>query len=195
MSALGLGACQLTGEALIAAYREPQRRYHGESHIADCLALLDEVRDLAERPAEVALALWFHDAVYDTKASDNEARSGDWAVQFLEDAGADPTVAERVRGHILATRHAAGPAAGDTALTVDIDLSILGRPPELFDAFDRAIREEYAWVPGFLYRRKRAEVLRGFLDRPAIYLTPALQERFEAPARDNLQRALVRLAS
>lgn len=195
MSALRLGACRATFEALAAAYREPQRRYHDTRHIADCLALLDEVRDLAERPAEVELALWFHDAVYKTRAFDNEAKSADWAECFLSEAGAAPAVAARVRAHILATRHAAEPAAGDTALTVDIDLSILGRPPEVFDAFDRAVREEYAWVPGFLYRRKRAEVLQGFLDRPAIYVTPALQRRFEAPARANLQGALGRLAS
>ena len=194
MSALGLGACRATFDALVAAYQEPQRRYHGAAHIAACLALLDEVRNLAEEPAEVELALWFHDAVYKTRAFDNEAKSADWAERFLAEAGADPAVAERVRDHILATRHAAEPAAGDTALTVDIDLSILGRPPETFDAFDRAIREEYAWVPGFLYRRKRAEVLQGFLDRPAIYITPALQERFEAQARANLERALGRLA-
>ena len=195
MSALGLGACRATFEALIAAYSEAHRHYHGAHHIAACLALLDEVRDLAERPAEVELALWFHDAVYKTRAFDNEARSADWAERFLAEAGAAPAAAARVRAHILATRHAAEPAAGDTALTVDIDLSILGRPPADFDAFDRAIREEYAWVPGFLYRRKRAEVLQGFLDRPAIYVTPALFQRFEAPARENLQRALGRLAS
>ena len=66
-------------------------------------------------------------------------------------------------------------------------------PREEDRAFDRAIREEYCWVPGFLYRRKRAEVLQGFLDRPAIYVTPALQERFETQARANLERALGRL--
>ena len=103
-------------------------------------------------------------------------------------------MAARVRAHVLATRHDDAPPPGDSALVVDIDLSILGREPAVFDAFDRAIRKEYAWVPGFLYRQKRRQLLQHLLDRPVLYATPALRDRFEAPARANLERALGRLA-
>ena len=85
-------------------------------------------------------------------------------------------------------------AQGAAALVVDIDLSILGRPPAAFDAFDQAIRKEYAWVPGFLYRQKRRQLLQHLLDRPVLYAIPALRDRFEASARANLERALGRLA-
>ena len=195
MSALGLGDQDETFAALAKAYGARGRDYHNQDHIAACLALLDDYVDLAERPAEVELALWFHDAVYSTKAFDNEAKSADWAAEFLVGAGAEAAVASRVRAHVLATQHDAAPPPGDSALVVDIDLSILGREPAIFDAFDRAIRKEYAWVPGFLYRQKRRQLLKHLLDRPALYATPALRERFEAPARANLERALGRLAS
>ena len=195
VSALGLGEQDETYAALDSAYGARGRHYHNRDHIAACLALLDEHADLAAQPAEVELALWFHDAVYSTRASDNEAKSADWAVAFLTEAGAEAAAASRVRGHILATTHDAAPPSGDSALVVDIDLSILGREPAVFDAFDRAIRKEYAWVPGFLYRQKRRELLRYLLERPVLYATPGLRERFEAPARANLQRALGRLAS
>ena len=195
MSALGLGAQDEIYSALAAAYGTRGRHYHNQHHVAACLALLDQHADLAERPAEAELALWFHDAVYSTRAFDNEAKSADWAAEFLAAAGAEPEVAARVHAHVLATRHDSVPPAGDSALVVDIDLSILGREAAVFDAFDRAIRKEYAWVPGFLYRQKRGQLLRHLLDRPALYATPALRDRFEAPARANLERALGRLAS
>ena len=62
-------------EQLLQAYSEPQRHYHTLQHLAECLQLQSESAHLAQHPAEIAIALWFHDAVYDVKAHDNEARS------------------------------------------------------------------------------------------------------------------------
>ena len=82
----------------------------------------------------------------------------------------------------------------DAELVVDIDLATLGADEERFEAYDRDVRKEYAWVPGFLYRRKRREVLQAFLERPRIYATNAAHAELEAPARRNLTAALSRLA-
>ncbi|NUO50242.1 MAG: hypothetical protein HOV80_15415, partial [Polyangiaceae bacterium] len=71
--------------------------------------------------------------------------------------------------------------------------SILGARQPIFDVFDAAIRREYHWVAEDDYRRGRAAVLQRFLDRPVIFVTPALREMFEARARDNLRRAISRL--
>ncbi len=177
-------------DALRRAWREPQRHYHSLQHLSECLDLLRAHRDLAERPDELVLALWFHDAVYDPRGKDNEARSADWAAQALGEAGADPAAIARIHALILDTAHAAEPAPGDPSLLVDIDLAILGAAPERFAEYERQVRAEYAWVPGFLYRYKRRQLLREFAKRVPLYRTPALRERLEAQARSNLERAI-----
>lgn len=178
-------------DALLARYAEPWRHYHTRQHLAECLALFEECAAAAADTAAVALALWFHDAVYDLPGRDNEGRSAAWAQEALAAAGARAGLPEAVRDLVLATRHEAMPAGGDAALVVDIDLAILGAGPERFAEYERQIRAEYSYVPGFLFRRKRRAVLQGFLDRPRIYLTGPLHERFEAAARRNLRTALL----
>src|SRR5690349_8065412 len=82
-------------ETLSRAYAEPQRHYHNQQHIAECLAELDGARHLAKEPACAELALWFHDAVYDPKSGENEERSAAMAKRCLSDAGL-PDLASRV---------------------------------------------------------------------------------------------------
>lgn len=180
-------------DRLIAAWSEPQRRYHTGRHLSDCLALFESTMHLVEHPAEIEIALWFHDAVYDLKAKNNEARSAGWADQALSEAAVASDTRVRVHDLIMATCHAAQPNSADAQLLVDIDLSILGADPERFDEYEVQVRQEYAWVPRPLFRRKRREILMGFLARPTIYGTPWFQERFEAAARANLQRSVARL--
>jgi len=179
--------------ALLACWAEPHRRYHTLQHLRECLELLAAHRALAERPGEVGVALWFHDAVYDTARHDNEAASADWARRVLRDAGAVADVTARVDALILATRHSQVPATPDERLLVDIDLAILGAAPARFHEYERQIRDEYAFVPEDVFRDKRAGILRGFLARPALFATAALAARFEAPARANLADAIARL--
>jgi predicted metal-dependent HD superfamily phosphohydrolase len=178
---------------LCDAYADPQRAYHTLDHVAHCLDGLAQHAALAERPCEVAVALWFHDAVYDPRATDNEARSAAWAVAALREHDVRDDAVARVRAMILATRDHGGDLDGDTALLVDLDLAILGQSPDVFDRYDAAIRVEYAWVAEPAYRTARTRVLRAFLDRRAIYRCAPLYARFEAPARANLARAIGRL--
>ena len=177
-------------DELLTRYAEPQRKYHTRQHLEECLALFEEVIALAPHPAEVEMALWFHDAVYDVKGSGNEERSADCAHRALIDAGVDPASADRVRQLVLVTKHDGVPSSPDEQVLVDIDLAILGAERQRFDEYERQIREEYGFVPGFLFRRKRKQILRTFLDRPVLYSTPALRDRLDARARENLRRAI-----
>jgi predicted metal-dependent HD superfamily phosphohydrolase len=196
LQALGAARRDLRGEfaRLESAYAEPGRAYHNSQHIADCLALFDEVRALAQRPGEVEAALWYHDVIYDPRAHDNEERSADWAAHDLKGVDASAQAIERVVALILATQHRGEPKLPDAELLVDIDLSILGRDEVAFAEYDRAIRVEYAWVPEDQYRAGRAAVLRKFLERPVLYRTAPLRERYEAAARRNLAMAIASLS-
>ena len=177
-------------EQLLQAYSEPQRHYHTLQHLAECLQLQSESAHLAQRPAEISIALWFHDAVYDVKAHDNEAHSADWAVAALQAAGVSVEVQTRVHALIMATEHTAVPLAGDAALLVDIDLAILGAAPARFAEYEQQIRQEYAWVPEDVFVEKRRAVLQGFMSRPHIYNTTFFHQMLENQARANLQKTL-----
>ena len=174
-------------DALRQRYAEPHRAYHTAQHIDECLEQLDLARASCERPAEVELALWFHDAIYDTTSHDNELRSAEWAAKELT---ALPEVAESVHALILLTRHDAVATTPDGRLLVDIDLSILGAPRERFLEYESQVRREYAWVPEEVFRRERAKILRRFLERPSIYATELFRERLESRARENLAASL-----
>jgi predicted metal-dependent HD superfamily phosphohydrolase len=192
-SALGAEPPAGVYDELMARHAEPQRHYHTPRHLDECFAALAAVRPLAEHPPEVELAVWFHDAVYDPKRHDNEQQSADWARSVVERSGLDPAVGARVAGLILATRHDATPSGADAEVLVDVDLAILGAPPERFDEYERDIRAEYAWVPTTIFARKRRALLERLLARERLFATPAMREAHEQRARANLARSIARL--
>jgi len=193
----------LIGEALktelSALYRQPGRHYHGMAHIEALLALLREYRAELSDPEAVEAAIWFHDAIYDSRRSDNEARSAALAVERLA-SRAEPARLSRIVTMIEATATHALPdlrgkaARGDAAFFLDMDLSILGAPKSAFDSYEAAVRREYAWVDDRAWRSGRAAVLRKFLARPRIFHTEAFRQRYEAVARENIERSIAALA-
>ncbi len=176
-------------ESLIQSYGEAHRKYHSVQHLTECLALFDSVQTLPERASEVELALWFHDAIYDVKATDNEEKSADWAKSAALQGGASTEVAGRLHSLVMATKHTAIPDGVDEQVLIDIDLSILGSGPARFAEYEQQIRSEYAFVPDELFHKKRQSILQSFLDRKRIYSTGHFQELLEARARENLYRA------
>ena len=198
LGALSEAGAQRSGsglfEELLARYGEGHRHYHTIAHVDACLGFLDWYRGLAQQPARVELALWFHDAVYELHAGDNEQRSADLAQARLGELGLPRLAIEDIARHVLATeRHTGG--SPDANLLVDLDLSVLGAPARTFQSFEREIRAEYAHVPELAFAVGRRAVLHGFLARPEIYRVPALREELEARARLNLTRRIVELAA
>ncbi|HLT35481.1 MAG TPA: hypothetical protein VK034_04325 [Enhygromyxa sp.] len=178
-------------------YGEPHRRYHGVAHID---ALADVFEQVAagpgwRQPAEVALAILFHDAIYQPGRADNEARSAELARERLADW--DHVDVERVVALIEATAaHGAANTDGDPDLGhfLDTDTAILGAPPAVYDRYARGVLEEYAPViaePAF--RAGRRAFVEGQLARAQLFHTAWFRARYQAAARENLARELARL--
>jgi predicted metal-dependent HD superfamily phosphohydrolase len=181
---------------LEARYAEPHRRYHTRRHIEQCLQFLSLVPDLTDGEREtLTYAIWWHDAIYDATASDNEARSADLANEDLKAFGVSLHVRHEVARLIrLTAGHQVEEGDRLGELLVSIDLSILAAPPQTYDLYAAAVRAEYAHVPDDLWKIGRARVLQHFLDAPVIYPDPDFRTDFEAPARENLARELAALA-
>jgi predicted metal-dependent HD superfamily phosphohydrolase len=178
---------------LIACYSEPHRKYHTMQHLNECFAHLETLRLAAERPAEVEVAVWFHDAIYETRRKDNEERSADWACDSALASGLSTDSAARIYDLVMVTKHNVVVFSRDAEVLVDIDLGILGTEAARFDEYENQIRAEYSWVPWPLYRRERRRVLHQFLSRQTIYCTEHFRASYEAQARDNIARSLARL--
>lgn len=179
-------------ETLDRLHAQRHRHYHTAEHIAALLRHLDARRDLAARPDRIELALWFHDAVYKPRSKTNEADSADLARESL--AGHLPKQdLDWIDRAIRLTADHGDTDDPDTALMLDLDLSVLAATPEVYDDYTVRIRREYRWVPGPLFRSGRAKVLRHFLAMPRIYKTDALAAEWEGRARQNLARELVTL--
>ncbi len=182
---------------LEAAYAQPPRAYHNFGHVQ---ALLRHYAEVAagpgwQQPREVALAVLYHDAIYEAGRADNEARSAQLAASAIERwlPGEGIDTGRVVQLIELTARHGqlrADALDADAALFLDSDMAILGAPPAVFDAYDRGIEQEYRGkVPGFLFRLNRRRFLKGVLAQPRIFFTDFFHERLDTQARANLRRA------
>jgi predicted metal-dependent HD superfamily phosphohydrolase len=176
---------------LAELYRQKHRAYHNLSHVYALLSLGEsfKVGDA------VRFAVWFHDAVYDTRRGDNEEKSAELAESAMNRLGVPGEMTSAVHEMILATKkHDAAALSGDAKLFLDLDLSILGADEEIYAAYSRAVRREYSWVPLFLYRRSRKKILAAFSQKESIYFTREMRERFDLRARLNTEKEIASLS-
>lgn len=174
-------------ERLASAYGEPHRQYHTLVHIVEMLDCLDRSRHLAVNEDAVALAVWFHDAVYDSTVAHgaNEAASADLLTAHCPVAAAAPAHAM-----ILHSAHHGPSDDPDTRLFCDLDLYRLAGPLETFLKHGADVRAEYGWVSDEAWASGRASFMSEFLKRPVIYQTGYWRERLEADARRNIAYVL-----
>jgi predicted metal-dependent HD superfamily phosphohydrolase len=191
---LGVDAPDGAFAQLNARYFESHRKYHTLQHLAECFALYDSLTTAPKNESAVELAIWFHDAVYDNGAANNEEASAAVANQTLAGTGLPLSLVDRVCHLILATRHeTAGDSSLEEMVLLDVDLSILVAAPSRFFEFESQIRAEYSWVAESQFCAGRAAILKRFLARSPIYQLPLIRTKLEDSARRNLVAAIERL--
>lgn len=173
---------------LIERYEQPPRRYHTIDHAG---RVAGYVRSLGGDRA-CLLAAWFHDAVYEPTATDNEERSAGLLLGWL---GADRDAAEGARLVRLTAGHRAGAGDRSGAILCDADLAVLGSGPQAYEDYRAAVRDEYAHVGEAGWRRGRSAVLQDLLGREPLFQTTEGRRRWELPARQNLKTELRSLSS
>jgi predicted metal-dependent HD superfamily phosphohydrolase len=187
-------AAQIAGE-VENRYSEVDRYYHTLEHIVATLSVIESLQDKTQNLVALKLAAWFHDAIYDSKAKDNEEQSAAYMRKILGAAGVALALIEQTERLILATKtHQAANNDTDCQILLDADLSILGNPAEEYETYRHKIRLEYAWVPEEQYRTGRIQVLEKFLQRARLYYTHPMYERYEMQARVNLRKEIESLS-
>jgi predicted metal-dependent HD superfamily phosphohydrolase len=195
VDALGEGPdVRRAGEELLSRYAEPHRRYHDLRHLAEVLAALRTLG--AGTAVPVVLAAYWHDAVYDPRAPDNEARSAVLAGTVLGGLGLEAAAADEVvRLVLLTATHDPDPHDTAGGVLCDADLAVLGAPPARYRTYAADVRREYGHLDDEAFRAGRAAVLRDLLGRTRLFTTEPGRRRWDATARRNLQDELARLGA
>lgn len=184
-------------DRLVAAYDDPRRGYHDLRHLTEVFARLDELSD--ELSDAVLLAVWFHDAVYEsgTSAGDgNEERSAVLAERELATVDAPPMLVDEVARLVrLTEHHRPRPEDLNGRLLCDADLAILAADGDRYADYVAGVRSEYADVPGEVFRAGRLTVLQGLLDKEHLFESARARELWEARARANLTAEVTALSA
>ncbi|HIK28867.1 MAG TPA: hypothetical protein IGR89_12505 [Oscillatoriaceae cyanobacterium M7585_C2015_266] len=182
---------------LVSAYCSKERYYHTLGHIQQVLEIVEGMRTLVCNFPAIQLAAWFHDVIYDPKATDNEERSAEYAATALKNLLLPQATIDAVTAMILSTKyHQVSKEDIDTQILLDADLAILGADEPEYKFYSKAIRREYGWMPEEEYRQKRVQVLLNFLKRERIFFTKnKVFDELETRARRNIQAEIKTLSS
>ncbi len=198
---------------LAATMRSKNRIYHSFEHLGILWSrhrLYGGGEGLwtQELDAPIACAIAYHDSVYDAGRSDNERRSAEFWLRASVDCGVRKTDRDWVADSIVATRdhlgyrpeiemshdlgeNGAGRLRERARLWIlDLDLTPLGEPPEIFDRNTAALRRESSHLGDAEWATANRKFLRRLFDAPRIFRSASLNAIFEAPARRNIARAL-----
>lgn len=186
-------------DALIEAYGEPGRYYHNATHMLMLLRLFARLRDVANDPVAVKIAIFFHDAIYHIPmdpqyppSRDNEERS----VKLMNMQALNPQHKSLLKAAQIirsTSTHAQGWDI-DTRLMHDLDLSILASSRQRYARYEQEVRREYEVYPLALYTPARLGQMRAFIERRRIFTLPGLGAIWEARARNNLAWAIEHLS-
>jgi predicted metal-dependent HD superfamily phosphohydrolase len=175
-------------------YASPGRYYHTlNGHVAWCIEKLWQISLVTPvlHHDAIEFALIMHDAVMNFNEKDEE-RSAEEARKLCKLMGLSRNFTRRVTRLIVATKHHNGDDP-TTALMLDIDLAILGESSEHYQWYEKAIAQEYSFVPREAFVKGRTAVLQRFLAQKTIFNTSLFRSTHEARAKENISQAITSL--
>ncbi|MBT2512636.1 DUF4031 domain-containing protein [Arthrobacter sp. ISL-30] len=182
---------EVLGLELLERWGEEHRKYHSRTHLLAVLEALDLLAGSSPIPRAVTLAAWFHDAVYEGVAGQDEEQSAWLAEDRLGAAGLDDSeVHEAARLVRLTSTHRPEPGDRPGALLCDADLSVLGGTPEEYGQYLKAVREDYAHVSDADFAKGRAAVVRRLLDLDPLFHSDRAKALWNDAAKRNLEGEL-----
>ncbi|MGO4586179.1 DUF4031 domain-containing protein [Arthrobacter sp. 2RAF6] len=175
------------GFELLERWGEDHRKYHSRTHLLAVLEALDLLTEPGPPVRSVTLAAWFHDAVYEGIAGQDEEQSARLAEDRLATAGLPgPVIDEVARLVRLTSTHSPEPEDHTGALLCDADLSILGAEPAAYARYLAAVREDYAHVSDADFAAGRAAVVRQLLALDPLFHSERAKGLWLDAARRNL---------
>ena len=170
---------------IYSLYCEEQRYYHNLYHIGK---LVEEYESLETKNEHLVLAIWFHDIVYDPKATGgkNEMESAEYMKKFQENSMVDAIIRATIKHQLPQEME----SKDDCAIFLDMDLSVLGWKPEQYNDYCHRIRMEYHHVPNDKFIPGRIKVLEHLGSQETIYLTDHFRLKYESQARENMKNEI-----
>ncbi|NVK32063.1 MAG: hypothetical protein HWE20_13735 [Gammaproteobacteria bacterium] len=189
-----LSGCSSTSEAvksrcfavLDSLYSAPSRQFHNWQHIESLFEYFDRFSFVIKAPQAVSLAIFYHDAIYDERADDNEARSASLYAEHALLLGIPAVISKEVVILIDATRHIAAQTHTDAAVMADLDLMPLAVRSDVFRQNSTKVRKEFSSLSDKEFSRRQFKFMSALLDRSSIYQTPVIRDAMEAGARQNV---------
>ena len=194
-NAIKLAKVNALWQDIAVRYNETQRAYHSLQHIQQLFSQFEQINHHLNEPHLIALALYYHDIIYDPRRSDNELKSAEYAIEALRCSLSEDQCQSIYALIMMTATHQIDTLAhedkiSDTAYLLDMDLSILGAPWSEYQVYAQAVRQEYVHVAKENYRVGRIAVLEKLLAHSSLYLTAYYHKRLEEQARKNIKREI-----
>lgn len=194
-SNITLAEVKVLWQDIAIRYNESQRAYHTLKHIQQLFGQFEQIKNALHEPHIIALALYYHDVIYEPTRSDNELKSAEYALAALSYYLSDEQCQHIYALIMMTATHQLNELAdedkiSDAAYLLDMDLSILGAPWSEYQEYAQAVRQEYAHVSKADYLVGRIAVLEKLLTHPTLYLTDYYHSRLEQQARDNIKHEI-----
>eukprot|EP00239_Pterosperma_sp_CCMP1384_P001329 CAMPEP_0197851934 /NCGR_PEP_ID=MMETSP1438-20131217/19260_1 /TAXON_ID=1461541 /ORGANISM="Pterosperma sp., Strain CCMP1384" /LENGTH=272 /DNA_ID=CAMNT_0043465739 /DNA_START=69 /DNA_END=884 /DNA_ORIENTATION=+ len=185
-------------QIIIDNYSAKRRVYHTLKHIYDMFKLFDQYKHALENSNLVAVAILFHDLVYEGRNREDEEKSAQELRRFGAEVGMPSADIDEVARWIelTATHQVESNECKDCKFFMDFDMAVLGLPWLQYREYFLNVKKEYqglksgGWLFSLFWAFGRPKAMGKLLQVEHIYATPAFRERYEARARDNLAKEM-----